>query len=46
MKQIKKQLGFTGILLATLYGSLLGNLQTGKCIKRASEDTIRAGQGF
>ena len=46
MKQIKKQLGFTGILLGTLGGSLLGNLQTGKCINRAGEDTIRADQGF
>ena len=38
--------GFLSILLGTLSASLLGNLLKGKGTIRASEDTIRAGQGL
>ena len=37
---------FLFLLLGTLGASLLGNLLTGKGIIRASEGTIRAGQGL
>ena len=38
--------GFLSILLGTLSASLLGNPLKGKGTIRASEDTIRAGQGL
>ena len=37
---------FLGILLGTLGARLLGNLLTGKGIRRAGERIIRAGQDF
>ena len=37
--------GFLSILLGTLGVSLLGNLLTGKGIKRAGEQIVRAGYG-
>ena len=43
----KEQKGdFVSILLGTLGGSLLGNILSGKCVIRAGEGTIRAGQNF
>ena len=38
--------GFLGMLLGTLYASLLGNLLTDKGTIRTGEGTIRTGQDF
>lgn len=41
-----KEGGFLSILLSTLGVNLLQNLSAGKRIIRASERTVRVGQGF
>ena len=44
--EIKEQRGgFLSMLLGTLGASLLGNLLTGKCIMRAGDGIVRAGEG-
>ena len=44
--EVKEQKGgFLSMLLGTLGASLLGNLLTGKGIRRAGEGIVRAGEG-
>ena len=45
-KAKEQKVGFLGLLLSTLYATLLGNLVTGERVIRAGEWNIRARQDF
>ena len=44
--ELKKQVGFLGMLAATFSASLSGNMLSGKVVIRAGAGAIRAGHDF